>query len=190
MKRTFILSLTILFASILSACTPSSQDFGPRPFIGNADAPVLIEEFSDLQCPACAFVTPQVEDFVRANPNLARMEYYHFPLNQHEYAYPAAEGAECAADQGKFWEYVDLAFKNQKQFSDDIFYAVADQLGLDSAAFKECFDGHHKKDLVTAHLYEGRARGVRSTPSLFVNGQYIKFEGIEIFEAYVKGLAN
>src|SRR3989338_6014196 len=111
-----------------------------RPSLGNASAPVLVEEFSDLQCPACGQVSPQVAEIVRKNSTVAQLHFYHFPLPQHESAFAAAEASECAGDQGKFWEYTDLIFKDQKNLNKDFLYTLGTALSLDSASFKACLE--------------------------------------------------
>ena len=175
------------FLLMLTACTPSTDD-GPRVFLGSESATVLIEEFSDLQCPACAHASPLVEDLIRNNPDLAKFEYYHFPLPQHQWSFQAAEASECAGDQGKFFEYVDLAFKNQKNLTQDNLKSLAGQLGLNQAVFDECLKSRVKAGRVKADLLEGRKRGVDSTPSFYVNGEYVRFTNIDTFEGYLRGI--
>ena len=186
MKKIVYFSLLLIPLLFLSACTNGNA--GPRAELGNPDAPILIEEFSDIECPACATISPQIEEIVKKNPELARFRYYHFPLPQHDYAFPAAEATECAHDQGKYWEYLMLAFKNQRKLSEDKLKSMAAELGLDQQSFDECYDSGKKKSKVKADLYEGRRRQVSYTPSIFVNGQLIQWNGVVQFEAYLKSL--
>lgn len=188
--KTKSLFLSLASVLLLSACA-TGEPVDATPFtLGNDDAPVTIVEFSDLQCPACANISPQVEEFVKSNPSLARMEYKHFPLTQHTFAMDAAQAAECAGDQGEFWEYANFLFDNQSNFSKDFFYEAADELGLDRTAFDECYDSGSKRGKVLAHMQEGRALGVNSTPSLFINGEKVRFPGREALEEYVKSLVE
>lgn len=189
MKSAHILPLlsVALSLTLLSACKPA-QDFGPRPFLGSETASVVIKEFSDLQCPACAAISPQVEKLVRENPTLAKFEYYHFPLPQHQFAFKAAEASECAADQGQFFEYIAAAFEHQQELTDEGLKQRATELGLDQEAFDTCLDSGVKKDKVKADLYEGRQLQVNSTPSLFVNGQLVRWSNAEEFEGYLRSL--
>lgn len=186
MKTIYKLIFTFSVLLALTAC--STAEPGEKDTLGNADAPVLIEEFSDYQCPACANISPQLEAVVKRNPDIARFNYYHFPLSQHQRAFPAAEAAECANDQGKFWEYSAFLFKNQNNLTDDAFKSFADKLKLDRTAFDECLESGSKKSMVKADLYEGRRRKVSYTPSIFVNGQLLKWPGAEQFEVYLKTL--
>ncbi len=116
------------------------------------------------------------------------MEYKHYPLPMHSHAVMAAEAAECAGDQGKFWEYVELAFAGQKSFSEDFFKKGAENLELDTDQFNQCLDSHDKKAKVLAHGKEARNLKAPGTPTLFVNGQMIRYD--QNFEEYVLNLAN
>lgn len=185
MKRVLTISTLSLF--LLTACSGGSVDSGPAT-LGNADAKVLIEEFSDPQCPACAAISPQLEQFVRDNPTLARMEYYHYPLSQHQYAFVTAEAVECAGDQGKFWEYLDTIFETQANLNEDHLFKVADSLGLDRTAFDECLDNRDFKSKILSHMAEGAKRRVNSTPSIYVDGQLIRWSGADKLKAYIEKL--
>jgi len=183
-KTVFLFILSVLF---LAACTTNAGDATPRK-LGNANAKILIEEFSDVECPACGIVSPQVEQLVRENPNLARLEYYHFPLSYHKYAFIGAEASECAGDQGKFFEYLGILFKNQSKLSEDYLYDVADSLDLDRAAFDSCLENHDYKAKILAQMAEGKRRQLPGTPTLFVNGQMVRYSDAETFKAYLESL--
>lgn len=185
MKTTFLILLLSPF--ILLACTNTSSD--NRPYsVGNTDTGVLIEEFSDTQCPACGVISPAVEKLIRENPDLARLEFYHFPLSYHAYAFMGAEAAECAGDQGQFFEYLDVLFANQSSISEDYLYNVADSLNLDRAKFDACLENHDHKQKILSHIAEGKKRGLPGTPTLYVNGQMIQWSGGETFKAYLESL--
>ena len=185
MKKLILLSLLSLF--LLTACTGAANDNSPQK-LGRADASVLIEEFSDPQCPACAGISPQLEQLVRNNPGLARLEYYHYPLSYHEYAFIAAEATECAGDQDKFWEYLGTIFENQSSLSEDYLYKIADSLELKRKAFDACLEDRTYKEKILSHMAEGNLRSVPGTPTLFVNGQMVKWSNAEAFKAYLESL--
>ncbi len=184
MKKLAIFSLLSLF--VLTACG-APVDSTPRK-LGRTDAPILIEEFSDPECPACAQISPQLEQLVKDNPTLARMEYYHFPLSYHEHAFIAAEAAECAGDQGKFWEYLGTIFENQSSLSEDYLYKVADSLELNRETFDVCLNDHHHKKKILSHMAEGSRRRLPGTPTIFVNGQMVRWTDAETFKAYLESL--
>jgi protein-disulfide isomerase len=189
--RLFFLILFTVF--VLTACTGGGANTvaldRDRPVLGRSNAPLLIEEFSDLQCPACAQISPQVERIVKDNPHLARMKYYHFPLAQHENAFQAAEASECAADQGHFWDYVGLLFKNQKSLNQDNLIKLGESFPMDQEKFSVCVKSGEKKAMVKADLFEGRTRGVRATPTFYINGQQVQFGGYDPFLRYLQTLA-
>ena len=187
MKKLLSIIVIIFSISLLVACT-APNDNTSRAFLGNADAPNLIEEFSDFECPACAMVGPQLEEIVKKNPDLARLEFHHFPLNYHKYAFKAAEAAECANNQDKFWEYAKVLFKNQKNLTQDALITYAQNLELDTTTFEECLNIGIKQGRVKSDMNEGRRRQLGYTPSIYVNGQLVKWGGPEEFEKYLKSL--
>jgi len=180
-------TLILISVFILSACSSAGSE-ATRPTLGSPNAKVIIEEFSDLQCPGCAVVGPQVEELVRANPDVARLEFHHFPLTMHEFAFRAAQAAECANRQDKFWEYARTIFENQKSLSEDFLNKVAEELELDLTAFSQCLDKDQTKDIVRADVKEGTRRPVTYTPSLFVNGKLVQWTSKEAFEGYINSL--
>ncbi|MBN1258402.1 thioredoxin domain-containing protein [Candidatus Peregrinibacteria bacterium] len=186
MKKPLLLTFFIL---VLAGCG-SSVPGVTFPQVMNPKAAVFVEEFSDLQCPACAFISPVVTEIVRRNPGIIKLAFYHFPLSYHPFAFIAAEAAECAADQGKFWEFMDTVYKNQSSLNEDFLYSVADQLGLNAGSFKTCMETRAKKTVVQMGFQEGRDRQIPGTPTLFVNGKRVQWAGEEAFEGYVKGLAE
>jgi protein-disulfide isomerase len=115
-------------------------------------------------------------------PDRVRFVYRDFPLDFHAGARPAAEAARCAAAMGRFWEYHDLLFVAQPEFSRDQLVGYAARLGLDRTAFASCLDSGRSRAAVDADISEGRARGVRGTPTFFVNGR--RLVGAQPVEAF------
>jgi len=186
MKPSFYIPSLILALIGLSACTSAST--GPRPTIGSDNAPVVIEEYSDLQCPACGVVSPEVERIARDNPELVKLTFHHFPLTMHKDAFRAAQASECAYAQDKFWEFVDLAYQNQSNLTDAKFLELAETLALDKTVFQACLDSSDSQEPIRADLALGRSVGVSYTPSFYVNGKLIQYSGRESFEGYLKTL--
>jgi protein-disulfide isomerase len=100
-----------------------------------------------------------------------RLVFKDFPLASHERARPAAEAARCAGALGKFWPYHDRLFTNQPRFARDELVQYAIEVGLDRVSFTRCLDDRRFRAAVDADIAEGRAAGVRGTPTFFVNGE-------------------
>jgi len=111
-----------------------------------------------------------------------RIVFKDFPLASHEGAIPAAEAARCAGEQGRFWEYHDLLFVAQPAFARANLLTYAARLGLPAEAFAACLDSGRYRAAVKADVAEGRAAGVRATPTFFVNGQ--RLVGAQPYEAF------
>lgn len=157
---------------------------------GNTDSDVVIEIFSDVECPACATVSPQVKAAASQFRKEVQLKYYHYPLPYHSLAFPGAEATECARDQGKGWEYLEGLYKNQQYLSEAYFTSLAKTLELKEEVFAECLSGHHHKDTVMAQYREGQQRSIPGTPTIFVNGEITKWPGQITFEAYLKSLID
>jgi len=148
---------------------------------GNKDAPVTLLEYSDYQCPYCARHHKTLFQIMEAYPDKVKWEYKHFPLDSiHPYSRKAAEAAECAGDQGKFWAFSDLLFANQKAINNKIYEKIAKRLNLKMKDFNSCFSSGKYKEKVSADLADGQSKGVRGTPGNFVNG--VELRGAVPFE--------
>lgn len=166
---------------------------GKLAVLGETDAPVTIVEFSDFQCPFCR--TFYEDTYVQIKKEYidtgkVKLSYRHFPLDFHPAAQVSAEAAECANDQGKFWEYHDLLYQKQaEQGTGTIQYTKEDiktwmsELGMDNATFNDCVDsGKHTQTVKDDAAYASGTAGVQATPSFFVNGQ--KVEGAQPFSVF------
>jgi protein-disulfide isomerase len=140
--------------------------------LGSRDAKVTIVEFSDFQCPACGSAQPVVKDIIAEYGDKILFVYRHFPIiTAHPYALKAAEAAEAAGEQGKFWEYHDVLFENQEELKDDDLKKYAKEIGLDMKKFENALKTGKFKDKVTADMDDGDKFGVSATPTFFVNGE-------------------
>lgn len=146
--------------------------------MGEADAPVVVTEFSDYQCPACAQVEQQVipaliEQYVETGK--ARFVYREFPLTSiHPNAPKASEAAVCAGQQDEYWEMHERLFANQAEWEAEadpsaIFKGYAEAIGLDTARFNECLDSGEAAVTVRGDQLAGESLGVSATPYFFVN---------------------
>jgi len=147
--------------------------------LGNDNAPVVIYEFADFQCPACgqfaSFITPLIKERL-VQPGTVKYVYYDFPLNMHPHAFLAARSARCAQEQGKFWEYHDALYGRQPTWSamrdaTDFFIELGNEVGVDEGQFEECVQSDKYAEEVTRSLKLGESLGVRGTPTLFINGK-------------------
>jgi protein-disulfide isomerase len=146
-----------------------------RPSRGKADAPITIVEFTDFQCPSCARTQPILEQLLTEYGDKVRLVIRDFPLDRHQNAFIAAQAAEAAKEQGKFWEYSDVLFKNQTALETDKLKEYATQLGLDRGKFDGDLDSGKYADTVRRDMKDGDKLGVDSTPTIFINGH--KMEG-------------
>jgi len=141
---------------------------------GNVSAPITIVEFSDFQCSFCLKFHQTMMQIMEDYPDEIAWVYKHFPLDSiHPQARPAAEASECAAEQGKFWEFADGLFNNQSKLSPSFYRELALELGLDKVQFEDCVSLRKYKDNVEADLQQGVGLGIKGTPGNFINGQVL-----------------
>lgn len=141
---------------------------------GDFNAPITLVEFSDFECPFCERHYPTLNKILSENKGKVRLVYKHFPLGFHPNAQKAAEASECAAEQGKFWEYHDKLFENQPSgYSLEKFKQWAKDLGLNANKFNDCLDSGKYASKVQIDYQEGVQKGVNGTPATFINGQLV-----------------
>ncbi|MGI9107838.1 MAG: thioredoxin domain-containing protein [Pyrinomonadaceae bacterium] len=142
-----------------------------QPAKGNPAAPVTIVEFTDYQCSSCANAQTTLDRLTAEYGDRVRLVVRDFPLEQHEHARKAAEAAEAARAQGKYWEYAALLFANQTALSVDKLKEYATRAGLDRQKFDALLDSGQFAEKVQQDLLDGLRLGVNSTPSFFINGR-------------------
>ena len=148
---------------------------------GNANAPVTLIEYSDLECPYCKSFHPAMEQLLQEYDGQVRWVYRHFPLSFHANAQKEAEAAECIGKLGgsdKFWQFVDTIFErttsNGYGFALDKLPSLAAEIGVSQSQFTSCLDSGEFAAKVQNDLAEGSAYGVGGTPSTFVNGRMVE----------------
>lgn len=142
--------------------------------LGPEHAPVELVEYGDFECPNCKQAVPAVEIVLRRFEDQVRFVYRHFPLvDVHPHAFLAAEAAESAGAQGKFWEMHAKLFENQAHLEREHLLRYADDLGLDMARFTAELADEVYRQRVLEHLESGERSGVRGTPGFFVNGHIV-----------------
>lgn len=151
---------------------PSGVDISNDPRLGSPDAPVTIVVFSDFQCPHCKtfheLTFPPLRRLYGDNVQWVFVNRF-FPAG-HQHADKAAIGGECAARQGKFWEYADYVFANQEDLGGGIVDRAASPVGLDEASYAQCLNGRETASEVAADQAEAARVGVDGTPYFLVNG--------------------
>jgi protein-disulfide isomerase len=172
------------------------KDVGPRDHVqGPADAPVTLLEYGDYQCPYCGAAHPIVKALQRHLGGNLRFAFRHFPLATiHEYAEGAAEAAEAAGAQGKFWQMHDTLFENQPALDFESLVGYAEELGLDVERFAMDLENQVHAPRVREDFISGIRSGVNGTPTFFING--VRHEGsfdvetmLEAIQARMQGLA-
>lgn len=139
--------------------------------LGDPRAPVTVVEYGDFECPICKQSAPAVKLLLQRFENTVRFVYRHFPQEAaHPHALEAAEAAECAGSQGRFWAMHDLLFENQSHLSLRHLHDYAEQLSLDIARFTAEMDDGIYRQRIREQLEGGRASHVRASPGFFVNG--------------------
>jgi protein-disulfide isomerase len=156
----------------------------PAHFKGGQNASVVIEEFADFQCGACAATHPIVKELQATYGSQIKIIFRNYPLPMHSKAFDAALAAEAAGLQGKFWEMQNLLFTNQNFWATEpdykkIFESYAERLGLDLEKFKNDMSGAQTKSRVQEDIKRGMALRVQSTPTFFLNGKPVPYEQTE-----------
>lgn len=187
-----VVALLVLVLIVRYMLRPTYPDIlKEKPILGNENASILIEEFSDFQCPACGAAEPVVKSILAEFDGKVKYKYLHFPLTGiHQYAFKAAEASECANDQDKFWEYHDALFRNQRDLSKSNLKRIASELNLNMKNFTACFDLGTKRIIVESEQREGFKRGVRGTPTFFINGKMLESWRYDIFKAAIEQELN
>jgi protein-disulfide isomerase len=157
-----------------------------QPSLGDATAPVTIVEFTDYQCPSCAAAQPILERLVKEYGNKVRLVARDFPLSQHADAFKAAEAAEAAREQGKYWEYVAILLRNQSALTVAKLKDYAGELALDRARFDQALDSGKFAETVQRDIDEGTMLGVDSTPAVFINGRRVSEKSYDALKASIE----
>jgi protein-disulfide isomerase len=157
-----------------------------QPTKGSANASVTIVEFTDFECPSCARQHPVLDRIVTEFGDRVRLVVRDFPLSQHANAHKAAEAAEAAREQGKYWEYATVLFRNQSALSSDKLKQYATELGLDRARFDASLDGGKFADKVQRDIVDGRKLGINGTPTLYINGKRVADNSYETLKSAIE----
>ena len=199
-----IVGLLLISMLLLVGCGNNVEILEPidlaDPFLGPADAKIVVIEYSDFQCPYCGAAAGKnaqlIGEFQSQHPGwepavvglkeLAgegkiKLVFKHFPLGFHNFAQKTAEAAEAASAQGMFWEYHDKVFENPNDLTEKDLIKYAEEVGLDVERFTRELKGEAYAASVKRDALDGSRAGVTGTPSFFVNGK--AFEGAQPFSA-------
>ena len=180
-----LLTALLMIVGSLASATAQGQfiSIDDDPVLGNPNAKVTIIEFADYQCPYCRQfwrdTLPRIKKAYVDAGNV-RLVFRDFPQKLHPEAMVAAIAADCAADQGRYWEFHDKVFREQDRRGREVVrFKVADlkrwgaDIGLDSAVFNECIDAERHNDEVSKDYADGAGVGINGTPVFFVNGRVL-----------------
>lgn len=174
-------------AGLVAPTSPTPTALADGRSLGKADAPVTLEVWSDFQCPACDQYAEIVEPAIigqYVTPGTLRIVHHDAAFqgarssSAYDESVEAAAGARCAAEQGRYWPFHDWLFANQSgenvgAFADSRLRAIATSAGLDVAAWDACRATGTQQSAVRAETQSGVAKGINSTPTMFLNGEKI-----------------
>jgi len=189
-ERAFVEKLRAAASIQILLVAPESPVFSistaDQPSLGSVVAPVTIVAFTDYQCPSCAAIHPALERLVKEYGDKVRLVTRDFPLTQHAEAFKAAEAAEAAREQGRYWEYAQLLMRNQSALSVDKLKAYASELALDRTRFDSALDSGKFAELVQRDIEEGMKLGINATPTVFINGRRVPAKSYDELKASVE----
>jgi len=168
-------------AKMTNSVDPGAQ---PPHAIGPENAPAVLEEFGDFECPPCGLLHPVLKTMEKEFGPRLRVVFREFPLvPTHPHALAAARSAEAAGLQGKFWEMHDLLFENQRTWHDQFdarptFEGYAQKLGLDMERFRRDVNGQVVEQRIFLDGKRAHGLGVKGTPTVFLNGREVPFESL------------
>jgi protein-disulfide isomerase len=153
---------------------------------GDENAELMLVEYGDYQCPDCGMAYPVVKQLQRHYGKRLRFVYRNFPLEMHAMAEPAAEAAEFAGAEGKFWEMHDAIFTHQKRLSETMLMETTEGLGLDGNAAAAAIEDQKFGERIERDMEGGEKSGVHGTPTFFINGK--EYEADWEFEEMVAAM--
>ena len=157
-------------------------DLSGSPSKGAAQAPIVIAEWADFECPFCGNAAPVLDDLVKDYPGVVRLVFKHYPLSMHKHAEKAARAAVAADRQGKFWEMHHLLFENAPNLDPPALGRLAQKAGLDPTKFQSDLDGEATAQVLERDKKQADALGLHSTPMIFINGRQFDLEHFKLDE--------
>jgi protein-disulfide isomerase len=168
-------------ASEPAQASPTDLPGSTRPNV-KVSSPVILEEYGDYQCPPCGALYPELKKIESEYGNQLRVAFHHFPLEKiHKNAMVAAQAAEAARNQNKFWEMHDRLYRTQDTWKDNynpraIFASYARELKMNVDRFTRDLDSTEVKNRITADMQRAAGVGVTGTPTVFIEGRMLRYE--------------
>jgi thiol-disulfide isomerase/thioredoxin len=171
------------FRMRFSPDTVKTVEEGDSPAKGAKDAPVVIVEWADFQCPYCGAAAPIMDKLVEQYPGDLRLVFKNYPLASHEHSEIAARGAGAAGKQGTFWEMHHKLFENQSTGLDrDEVLRLAKEIGVDEKKFVGDMDSEAVADIVNRDRKQAEKLELRGTPMIYINGRHFELEQFNLLE--------
>ena len=171
------------FRTRFSPDTVKTVEEGNSPSKGAKDAPVVIVEWADFQCPYCGAAAPVIDKVVQEYPESVRLVFKNYPLASHEHSEIAARGAVAAGKQGKFWEMHHKLFESQSTGLDrDVVIRIAKEIGLDEKKFVSDLDSEAVADEVNRDRKQAEKLELRGTPMIYLNGRHFELDQFNLVE--------
>jgi predicted DsbA family dithiol-disulfide isomerase len=165
---------------------PAVSDDATAPSFGPKNAMVTIVEYSDFECLYCRTVYGTLKQVLKMYEKEVRLVFKHLPLEIHQHAFPAAQAAFCAGQQGLFWQYHDALF-TAKTLSSESFLRIAGDLRLRLPQFNQCLTSPASRNAVSMNIREASQLGINSTPTFIVNGKLVSGAlSLEEFKAIIE----
>lgn len=161
--------------------SPSDSTTTTKPNV-KTSSPVILEEYGDYQCPPCGLLYPELKQIEHEYGAQLKIVFHHFPLTKtHKNALAAAHAAEAARNQNKFWEMHDRLYRNQNEWKDlddplPTLISYARQLNLKVEQFTNDMSSNLVDQRITADIQRGTVAGVTGTPTVFIDGQMLRYE--------------
>jgi len=152
------------------------------PSKGPKSAPILLVEFSEFQCPFCKRTRPTLDKILNKYGSKVRYIFRDFPLSFHKQAKSAANAANCAQEQGKYWEFFEQLWKSQGKHSNEKLIEIGQGIGLSMSPFKACVESEKYFSEIDKDQKAGSEMGVTGTPAYFVNGVFLS--GAQPYERF------
>ncbi len=160
------------------------------PRLGDESSPVTLIQFADFECPYCAEMIHTIQKLQIQYPKAVQFVYRHFPLDFHQNAYIAAEYAQCANAQAKFWPFYNLIYQHYDSLTQDAIKEYAIQAGIDPRMLQQCIAEGNGRNEVEADLASAGELGVQATPTIFVNGREVRDTSMAGLSAAIEQALN